>query len=274
MKKMLILGSTGLVGNALFNEFKDDYYVYGTYRNSNVNEKNKYKVDIKDIETLNNLLNEIKPDIIISSIRGNYQDQINFHSISAKYIEENGGKYYFISTANVFDNLKDRPHYEIDIPKSETKYGKFKIELERELKNILGDKLTIFRLPFVWGVNSIRMKDLIDSIEQGKKVIVYNNLYINNTIDTSLAKQIRFVVNNEYTGIFHICNDDLISHKDFIMELVKKLGYDNVEFSVEELEKIDEYNFGLLSCRKEIPTDMIPSNEEIIELLTKNNSKK
>ncbi|BEP29596.1 sugar nucleotide-binding protein [Helicovermis profundi] len=268
MKRMLILGSTGLVGNALCNEFKNDYYVYGTYKSGKINDDNKYKVDLKDSEGLKELLNEIKPDIIISSIRGNYREQIEFHSISANYIQENGGKYYFISTANVFDNLKDRPHYEIDIPKSETKYGKFKIDCERELKNILGDKLTIFRLPIVWGETSPRMKDLKDSLENGKKIIVYNNLFINNTLDISLAKQIRYVVDNKYTGIFHICNDDLIAHSEFIMKLVESLGYKDVDYSVEQLEKVDEYNFGLLSCRKEIPEELKPTNEEIIEMLS------
>lgn len=37
LKKILILGASGLVGRVLCNELKNDYNVYGTYNNNKVN---------------------------------------------------------------------------------------------------------------------------------------------------------------------------------------------------------------------------------------------
>lgn len=269
MKRLLILGATGLVGNALLSELKGKYEVFGTYNKSDVHVENMLKMNVENEKDLYKVIEEAKPDIIISSIRGDYDKQIEIHRISAEYIKNTGGKLYFISTVNVFDKLKDRPHYEIDIPKAESEYGKFKIKCENELKEILGENLTIFRLPFVWGLDCPRLEELKQKVINRQKIEVYDNLYIENAIDIYIAKQISLVIEMGYHGIFHLCSGEEIRHDVFYKELVKAMELDDPIFDVKKYHDVEESNLSLLSCRKEIPEELVLSNAQIISYLSK-----
>lgn len=269
VERILILGATGLVGNALFNELKDTYEVFGTYNKSDVHVKNLLKMNVDNEDELVKVIEETKPDIIISSIRGDYDKQIEIHRLSAEYIKRTEGRFYFLSTVNVFDKLVDRPHYEIDIPKAESEYGKFKIKCENELKEILGQNLTIFRLPFVWGMDCPRLEELINKVENRQEIIVYDNLYIENAIDIYIAKQITHVIKMGYHGIFHLCSGEEIRHDVFYNELAKAMKLNDPIFHVKKYHDVEESNLSMLTCRKEIPEELVLSNAQIIDYLSK-----
>ncbi|MGM9988249.1 MAG: NAD-dependent epimerase/dehydratase family protein [Bacillaceae bacterium] len=74
MKKVLILGASGLVGKAIIEECKDAFDLYGTYCSSSTTLPNnkQFQLDIQQIDKGKELLRSIKPDIVISCLRGNY----------------------------------------------------------------------------------------------------------------------------------------------------------------------------------------------------------
>lgn len=73
MKKVLITGATGTVGESFIKEYYDKYLFYGISRNeTKIAELNKsfpkvetFVGDVKDFEWITTIVNKIKPDIII-----------------------------------------------------------------------------------------------------------------------------------------------------------------------------------------------------------------
>lgn len=269
MEKILILGGSGLIGNALINELNifNDFEIYATYFQNPVslNKDRCYLLNIDDPLCTSKILDLVKPKIIISCLRGDYEKQLNVHLKAAKYLRENGGRLYFFSTTNVFDNDIKRPHYEDDLPSSCTSYGKYKIECEKNLLEILEERASILRIPGVWGKTSPRMKLLKKSIQNNNKILVYPELFINTNTDVVIAKKTSYIIRNNLKGIFHLTSTDMINHKEFNVDLIKRLGFHNanIEESYEE-----KGCFALLSKRdNEFPKKLNIANKDVIEYL-------
>lgn len=269
MNKILILGGSGLVGKALIGEMNkyNEFEVYATYHKNPapLNENRNFKLNIEDVNSMNNLLDTVKPQSIISCLRGDFDKQLTLHTSIIEYLRETGGRLYFCSTTNVFDNDFSRPHYEDDIPDSQTDYGKYKIECEKRIMEALHDNACILRLPQVWGKDSPRMKQLIKSIKGNEKVVVYPELFHNTITDVMIARKIVYIMQHDLNGIFHIVSEDTVNYKDFFSKLIKRLGFYN--FVLEE--SFDERGyFALLSKRcDEFPEELRLNNESVINYL-------
>ena len=86
MNNILILGGSGFIGYSLYKELSPFFKTFGTFY-SNINfKKNKhfFKYDIgrDDIEKL---LTKLKPNVIISSLRGPFENQIILHNSLISY---------------------------------------------------------------------------------------------------------------------------------------------------------------------------------------------
>ena len=94
MHKILILGASGLVGRALVDEFIDEFDLYGTYFSSLTSLPNdmQFQLEVQQLEKLKGIIRTIEPDIVISCIRGEFDQQLKFH-------EENWLKNYKIKAA-------------------------------------------------------------------------------------------------------------------------------------------------------------------------------
>jgi dTDP-4-dehydrorhamnose reductase len=270
MAKVLILGGNGLVGSAIINELinDNDFELYGTYSNnpSTFQEINWFKLDINDTNNIVNILDLVNPQIVISCLRGAFNEQLTLHTVVAKYLEKTLGCLYFCSTTNVFDNDLGQPHYEDSKVDSFTDYGKFKIECERTILEILKENGCILRLPQIWGRNSPRMSSLLKAIENKEEIEVYPNLFCSVNADTHLGKQIHYLVKNGLKGIFHLGTEDILSHKDFYEGLMKKLGYPSTSLKENLVEK---GYFALLSNKSEVfPKELRITTLSVINLLT------
>lgn len=269
MNKVLILGGSGLIGTAIINEMikYDQFDVYSTYfQNSLLLNKDKwFKLDIEDEDNISSILNTLKPEIVISCLRGDFKRQLIVHIKIAEYLKQYGGRLYFFSTTNVFDNDLSKPHYEDDLPSSHTDYGQYKIECEKKISEILHNNACILRIPQVWGKNSPRMKELLNSLCNNKDITVYPKFYYNTNTDVMIAKQICYIINNHLKGNFHLASEDIINYKDFYKELITELGFGNAR--IEENFEEEGY-FALLSKRiNEFPKHLRFSNKSVINYL-------
>jgi dTDP-4-dehydrorhamnose reductase len=271
MKKILIFGITGTVGEALAEELSRDenFEIYGTYFKDtpSITYKKCYQMDIADPNKLDVILNEVKPDLVVSALRGDFQEQLLFHKHLAEYLKVNKGICYFCSTANVFDKDSTKPHYENDVCESTTDYGKFKIECEKILKEILGDNAVILRFSQIWGKTSPRMVSLLEKLQNNEEVEVYSNAYMNRITDKMVAKKMAYIIKEDLRGIFHIGTVDPVSEKDFVTELIEKLGYKDVKLKETALTG-DKYYLSVLTDR-DWPEDLVLKNADVIEELTR-----
>ncbi|MGB5229264.1 MAG: NAD-dependent epimerase/dehydratase family protein, partial [Eudoraea sp.] len=124
-KKILILGGSGFIGYAIYKELCNYFDTYATYCSSGgAFEENKQfiRYDMQE-DDIYQLLEKIRPQIIISALRGNFSAQVQAHQHIVEYLVKNDCKLYFLSSANVFDAYSKFPSYEHDKTLSESVYG-------------------------------------------------------------------------------------------------------------------------------------------------------
>jgi dTDP-4-dehydrorhamnose reductase len=224
--RILILGASGFIGNAIYKELCSYFNTFGTYYTNDISFNGnhhffQYNIEEDDIF---DILEAIKPSIIISSLRGDFAAQIIAHSRIVDYLESHRCKLIFISSANVFDTYRKYPSYENDKTLSESIFGRLKIKIENMLLRLPKRKYAIIRLPMVFGVLSPRIEDIKRQLKEKTHIEVFPNLIMNVTTDKRLSLQIHYIINRSKSGIFHLGSKDLVHHDDFIKEIISKLG--------------------------------------------------
>lgn len=270
MKKVLILGASGLVGKALIEELKDEFHLFGTYGSklTNLPVEKQFHLKVDEPDKLLEVLNELKPEIVISCIRGPFDQQLDLHKQLAMELKFMKSQLYYFSTTNVFDGDYSAPHVETDSPLAVSDYGIFKIECEKMLAEILDERVSIIRIPAIWGKDSPRWNQMKESQKKDEKIEVYNNLICNNLLDIDLAKQVHGIIKEGLKGIFHLGSADLMSHAQFYTLLASELENGESLLQYKDFEKSDTtYYFTLKSNRHEFPSALQRTNHEIIEYL-------
>lgn len=227
MNRILILGGSGFVGGALYKELSSFYNVHCTYNNTAIQlEKNKHFHEF-DMETedVRILLENLKPQFIISALRGNPNALVALHQQLIYWSNLNDSRVIFMSSANVFDRFTNYPSYENDKTLSESIYGRLKIKIENDLLGMAPNKYVICRIPMIYGHNSPRIKEIKTHLEQRKAIEVFPNVVINATYIDKLVSQIHYIINRRRRGIFHLGSNDLIHHIDLISDICKCLGF-------------------------------------------------
>ncbi|MFB9057639.1 sugar nucleotide-binding protein [Mariniflexile ostreae] len=227
--RVLILGASGFLGNSIYKELCSYFNTFGTYATATkVYSKNKhffhYNIDEDDVFEI---LDIVKPDIIISALRGDFSKQVLVHKHLTEYLSAHQCKLIFLSSANVFDAYSKFPSYEFDKTLTHSVYGHFKIKIENMLLRLPKSKVAILRLPMVFGKHSPRTQDIIQNLKYNEPIEVFPNLIINVTTDSKVTQQIHYIINRNKSGIFHLGSKDLVHHDDFIKELIDALGQQN-----------------------------------------------
>jgi len=272
MDKILVLGISGLVGKAVAKEFSRNSLVYGTYHKKEISlpVEEQYQWDITDRNRLKEIVETVSPTVIISSLRGDFTEQLKVHEELVNLIKNKDTRLIFCSTANVFDGDMFKNHEEIDEPIADSEYGQFKIACEKLLIKELRDRAIIVRLPMVWGIDSPRLNEIKEKITKNEEITAYKNLCLNHGLDTTIAKQIYFIVNQNLKGIFHLATSTIETHLYFIQSLVNRLTKSNEKTVKEDIIQDVEWGyFGLHVTRKDFPEDLKYSNQDIIISLVK-----
>lgn len=220
------MGGSGFIGNAIYKELCSYFDTYATYFTRTKDfERNKQFISYNLAEDdMQELLERVKPQIVISSLRGNFEAQIGAHRHIAEYVLKFDCKLYFISAANVFDAYSKYPSYENDKTLSESIYGRFKIKIENQLLRLPKEKWAILRVPMVFGNQSPRIREIKMALAQKQPIEVFPNLIINVTDDNKLTQQIHYLINRNKYGVYHLGSIDLVHHEDLIKGIVKRIG--------------------------------------------------
>ncbi len=225
-QRIVILGASGFIGNAIYKELCSYFKTFGSYHTPTYFYKKNHQFFHYNHEQndIYEILEALKPDVIVSSLRRNFATQILAHQHIIEYVKNNKCKIIFLSSANVFDSYSKYPSYENDKTLSESVYGRFKIKVENAIMRLPKHKWTIIRLPMVFGTKSPRVEELKVSIKENTPIEVFPNLVMNVTTYDKLTQQIHYIINRNKTGIYHLGSTDLVHHDDFIKDVVDSLG--------------------------------------------------
>ncbi|TXE11544.1 sugar nucleotide-binding protein [Seonamhaeicola algicola] len=221
--RILILGASGFIGNAIYKELCSYFKTFGTYCTPNTQlEKNRHFFNYNfEEDDLYEILEIVKPTIIISSLRGDFSKQVLLHLHLSEYVRANKIKIIYLSSANVFDAYSKYPSYEDEKTLSNSIYGHFKIKIENNLLRLPKKQVAVLRLPMVFGAKSPRVLEILQNINENEPVEVFPNLIMNVTNIDKLSQQIHYIINRNKHGIFHLGSSDLVHHDDFINEIIQ-----------------------------------------------------
>ncbi|MDE7244950.1 MAG: sugar nucleotide-binding protein [Oscillospiraceae bacterium] len=248
-KKVLLIGSNSLAGRSIAASLEDGYQIVPAAGHHNP--ENGYRLRAEEPDKLAGILACENPEIVVSSIRGDYQAQMRFHKELADWLRVKKKRLLYLSTANVFDGSLSRPWTENDPPVPKSDYGCFKRDCETMLEQLLGNQLAIFRLAPVWSADCPRVQRLELYSRSGEPYHTYPNYTINVTFAKQIGKYAKYVLDHSLHGIFHVGTTDTVNYFSFEKLVCKALKIKPPQFVTDTAD--GEACFAILSARKEAP---------------------
>ena len=239
MKKIIITGVSGFVGDFLYHFFFKNYDVYGIDKvkpDFFLNKKKFFKVNILNKSKIKQIVKNIKPYAIIHAAsilfenvsedkfwNTNYYATLNLLNICGTLKVK---KFIFLSTFSVFEKNYKYLIKETEPPTFKTIYGKTKYYTEHALLNHdFHGNIVVLRCPIIIGPKrSERFSILYQLINENIKIPIIGNgenklSYIHiNDLATAIEKS--FKLKKNY--IFNLCADNPLQFKKIIMRLINK----------------------------------------------------
>ena len=211
------------------------------------------------------ILNSVKPSIVISSLRGDFSAQFIAHKHLCEYVNNTRNcKIIFLSSANVFDAYSKFPSYENDTTFSNSKYGHLKIRLEQLFLKLPTKKVAIIRLPMVFGALSPRINEIKLLFKLDEPIELFPNLIMNVTTAKKVSQQLHYIINRNKNGIYHLGSSDLVCHDDFIKEIVSKMNFINTRYKLVYTTNDSRY-LAVLPRDNKLPKHLQMKSKEVID---------
>lgn len=262
-EKVLLLGANGLVGRAAAAALGEAYQVVPAAGHSAP--EGGYRLPVEEPGRLVEVLEREAPEIVISSIRGDFGRQMAFHEALGEWMAGRGVRLLYVSTANVFDGDLSRPWLEADAPCPASAYGVFKRDCEAMLEEKLGERLIVFRLPSVWAPDCPRIRLLEEHSRNGTPHHTWRGDAVNVALAEQVGEYARYVLGHGLRGIFHVGTTDVADYFDFERMVCGALGIREPAFEIEETG-MEAYQ-AVLPGRREIPEAMRMTVAQVLEKL-------
>lgn len=235
--KILITGTSGLLGSALMRSLQDNHEVVGLSRSQSAYGHKIITSDITDQKALYQAVTRVNPDIVIHSAAQSNVDECERDPDSAYKINAIGTRNValacqrfdatlaYISTDYVFsgnDYPKDG-YTEFDKVNPLSAYGKSKLEGEQFVRHLL-NKFYIIRTSWLFGSErSNLILQTAQSLQAGKDVKSVSDMVSCPTYVNDAAEAIGSMIESSAYGTYHITNSGFASRFEigqFISELM------------------------------------------------------
>lgn len=247
MKKIIITGSNGLLGQNLLSlllEEKEIYQVIGFSRGGNRSGRDDFAyhdVDITDAKKLRTLVLGIRPDVIINTaamtnVDACEADKENCYLLNVEAVQQLttlcsaiDTHLIHLSTDFIFDG-KNGPYAEEDAPNPLSYYGLTKLQSEEILTKSTID-YTILRTILVYGIVVEMSRSNIvlwvkESLEKGNPITIVDDQYRMPTYVEDLALACKLSIDKKATGVFHISSNQLLSIYEIGQEIATAFDLD------------------------------------------------
>lgn len=227
MKKIWITGAEGHIGTALLDLLEGvEYQLLPT---------DIEEVDITKIDEVTQFVHVNRPDVVINcagmtdvqECENNVDEAYRVNAIGVRNValaaNEVNAKVIQISTDDVFDKESRVPYNEFDNVHPRTIYGKSKEAGEKILTQLL-NQFVIIRSSWIYGIGRDFVDEVLRNVGQGKTMEVPNNQYAAPTSAKELAKVIRYFIDNEEYGLYHVVCPGSCSRYEFARTILEYSG--------------------------------------------------
>lgn len=237
MKRIYIAGSGGMLGEAFYHNFKDDYIIKCT--DKNVNEEWLSFLDFRDFKRYRDDVLDFEPDYLfhlgaytdLEYCEENKEDSYLTNTISvenAVYIaNELDIPLLYISTAGIFDGKKQL-YDDWDTPNPLGVYARSKFMGEQF---VVHNARTYLICRAGWMMGSGPKKDkkfvmkLIKQIKDGeKKLYIVNDKDGTPTYTHDFAKSVKQLIEKKYWGLYNLVCSGQTSRLEVAYEVLNILG--------------------------------------------------
>lgn len=237
MKKIFIAGCGGMLGEAFYEQFKNNYKLRCT--DIDVNEKWLSYLDFRDFQAYKKDVEEFKPDYLfhlgaftdLEYCELHPEDTYVTNTLSvenAVYISNCLNiPLLYISTAGIFDGAKEQ-YDDWDLPNPLGHYARSKYAGERfVIEN--SNQYLICRAGWMMGGGPKKDKKFINKIlkqiKNGEKeLFIVNDKLGTPTYTHDFAKNVKLLLENEYWGLYNMVCSGLTCRLEVAQELIKLLG--------------------------------------------------
>ena len=275
--KVLILGSSGLIGHQVYNYFEvnSDFVLSNISYKRKLNEKTLL-LDARNEESFFNQIRKIQPNYIVNCIgiliseskkdpgKAAFLNSYLPHRL-VYLANEINSKLIHMSTDCVFSGNKKLPYLEYDEIDGKDIYAKTK-----GLGEVINENHLTIRTSVVGPEITNGGEELFNWFMNQSGVIEGFTKAIWSGVTTiELAKAIKWFIENQTTGLYHLTNGKSISKYD-LLHLFEKYTNKNIEIS--KIDGIDS-DKSFIDTRKEINYLLPTYNQMISDMVTliKNN---
>ena len=234
--KLLVLGGSGLIGNALLKNSKNEFDILTTFYKNHISIKNVRSFQYSfpnDLNNLRELLEKEKPDVLVNTMGYSNIDfcELNKSDTEMLHVEvtekicklcENiGTKQIFLSSDYVFDGEKGN-YSETDVPNPVNYYGLSKLKAEQLiLKNPIN---TIIRTSVIydWDYRARFFNYVIKNLQNNQEINATTDVYNSVTFLDNLVESIFKVITLNQNGIFHVVDSACVNRFEFA-EMIAKI---------------------------------------------------
>lgn len=231
MKKILITGSKGQLGQSLRRELSGDSEIEAIFTSSE-------ELDITDREAIDRFFSDHKPDIVINCAAYTAVDKAESDDLEAARVNTEAVgiiadsarrhdiKVVHISTDYVFSGESFRPIAENDEPYPHSIYGRTKLEGEALLTSFCPDSI-IIRTAWLYSEFGHNFVDTMLRLgREGKPLKIVSDQIGTPTYSGDLASAIHTIITQAEwkAGIYHYTNEGVASWYDFAMAIFRLSG--------------------------------------------------
>jgi dTDP-4-dehydrorhamnose reductase len=247
MKKVLVLGSNGMLGHVLTQHLLDskEFIVINASHSFPFN-KDSILIDVTDLKSLESMIKDIKPNYIVNCVgilirNSNHSPSKSIfinsflpHFLSELSVSENFTLIH-LSTDCVFSGKKGS-YSETEMSDAYDIYGKSK-----SLGEVCYNKSVVLRTSIIGPEIKTNCEGLFDwFFSQEGEVNGFTSVFWGGITTLELSKSIITVINRDLKGLFHITNGSKISKYELLSLLKKIWNKSDIKININSDQKIDK----------------------------------
>ncbi|MFH8119749.1 MAG: dTDP-4-dehydrorhamnose reductase [Candidatus Aenigmatarchaeota archaeon] len=229
--KILVTGSSGLLGIKVIDELSKNFDVIPSYSSKKLY-KEAIKMDVTSWDDVKKVFSKVRPDVVVHTAAMTNVDSCEIDKRKAWVINAAGtknvaeackefdSKLIYISTDYVFDGEKGM-YKEEDKPNPINYYGFTKLKGEEFVQEICSDWL-ILRTSTLYGAHPSKecfVTWVIKELKKENEVRVVTDQFTSPTLTNDLAKIISKLIKKDEKGVFHTAGSERISRYNLAIKI-------------------------------------------------------